>query len=196
MNVSKKNQVGSEKIYVESRSYREKGYEISFSENKILIHLTLHFNMLDSERKQLAVDSRISQEMFDHVDGCLSLMAEVWGRYNIDFKLNLLLEGQEFNIEDQSTRIIHDVDLVYDTGRSNIYTYYYLSEPGHNLCKLMLHETGHNLGLNDEYFEPGRSNTDAKEQWPFSIMEHHGADWDKIDFMPRHIKKILEPVCS
>ena len=80
-------------------------------------------------------------------------------------------------------------------------------------CNMANHELGHRLGLPDEYADPGCNAREfvSSEQYPFSVMATPqlglldtpsidgiaGTDIDTglAEFFPRHIKKVLAPLC-
>jgi hypothetical protein len=62
---------------------------------------------------------------------------------------------------------------------------------------MMLHEVGHLLGLNDEYEDkacPDRTFI-SKDSNPYSIMDETNEKKKYLDFYPRHIKTIIQPLC-
>jgi len=66
-------------------------------------------------------------------------------------------------------------------------------------CKVIMHETGHMLSLDDEYEDddcPDRTDDFiSHEEAPWSIMKNSRENWEKIEFFPRHIRKIVAPLC-
>ncbi|HTL12759.1 MAG TPA: hypothetical protein VL588_09745 [Bdellovibrionota bacterium] len=65
-------------------------------------------------------------------------------------------------------------------------------------CLLLLHETGHHLGLPDEYADsdcPDREGISGAVD-PHAVMDDQYYGWRHIDFFPRHIAAVLAPLCG
>ena len=81
-------------------------------------------------------------------------------------------------------------------------------------CLMMLHEVGHLLGLPDEYAEPEACPDRefvSNETMPYSVMavpmfgfldniqllgNEDVLNLNAVEFFPRHLKKILKPICE
>ena len=64
---------------------------------------------------------------------------------------------------------------------------------------MILHEIGHLFGLSDEYEElsrcPNRRFVSIEQEYT-NVMKTVRESFDWMDFYPRHITRILEPICG
>lgn len=182
-----------------SSSLRSGRKYLLMSENdELRIRLKIHFAAVGMSPER-------AEELLGKANDCLSVMKSVWQRYGINWDLSFdsspveRPRGPEVNVQ-----------LFDEVGRSSAYAYYYrgaLSDKGRQLasdkwqyyfCTTMLHETGHLLGLDDEYSDPEVPDRKyvSSEKRPWSIMNDHWHHLEVLDFYPRHISTVLAPLCD
>jgi hypothetical protein len=144
-----------------------------------------------------------TQEMMKNVSSCLPLMKEVWSRYQID--LDLTLDSDRDPSPGAADQVI---DFQYARGHSysaspetsNKGKLFYFSEKEgtkSNLCSVLLHESGHHLGLFDEYDSPECPDRPIpKTDLSRSIMRNPYNAHASVDFLPLHLKEILGNYCT
>jgi hypothetical protein len=65
-----------------------------------------------------------------------------------------------------------------------------------DFCKTVVHETGHILGLTDEYpYEICPNPEVSRDEDPWSFMDNQFRNSTQIEFFPRHLRRILSPLC-
>jgi hypothetical protein len=139
-------------------------------------------------------------EILKNAEACIKPIQDVWARYGVEFLVRF-----DSNFDESYGRPDQYIDLIDAAGRSNARTFYYLGKAPPNeaerqdqFCRMILHETGHMVNLDDEYKEekcPDR--WVSKERDPVSIMRAiWGMKWDDFDFFPRHVKAALKPICG
>lgn len=124
-----------------------------------------------------------AREIVDHLRACLPEMQRVFLRYGVRFSMALTTSWER--AAPPNDAIV--VALAEEFGRGDAYHF-----DADMRCATLLHELGHHLGLADEYRETG---TCREWQAPdASIMSLPNEELEALDFMPRHLRRILAPV--
>jgi len=166
------------------------------------------------------LDERARADTLLGMRACAQKIRGFWGRYGIKFELGVepadgpsSLDGpsETVTMADEACRAEEDkicmrgrhpeAPLCEDGCRSA------LSHEGclaqckaarwNVICLTMLHESGHHLGLPDEYEDAVCTDrtTLSQDQDPWSVMDDQSAGWDHIEFFPRHLSAILGELC-
>ncbi len=134
--------------------------------------------------------------VLDKVRSCVPKIADIWSRYglHLDLRLDRDANPAQYSPPDFA------IQLFDRQARSNSRNYYFSGETAFELgefCKVVLHETGHLLGLPDEYADvdvPERKFI-STEKRPWSVMADNFHVWQLLDFYPRHVRAVLAPFC-
>lgn len=171
-----------------------------------------------------------AREMLRSVQSCGPEFNKVWNRYGIALDIASDLDTERTAGAPDRVVVLDDrvdgprrsnSDLVYFQGIGNGATdscirrcerrnrapdcrAYCEPKRQNELCLLLLHETGHHLGLFDEYRDPECPDRPyvSKHKHPHAVMdnqwiaEHSRKGWDAIEFFPENIRQILNPLCA
>ena len=165
------------------------GYSLAREADGFHVGLRIHLTMLG------VADAR-ADVILGKVLSCVPKIAGVWLRYGIHLNLNIQRDVNEGHYAAPETA----VRLVDRSGRSNAANYFFTDATENEVdvfCKVLLHETGHILGLPDEYRDinaPERKFV-STEKRPWSVMADNYHHWEVLDFYPRHVRAVLAPLC-
>lgn len=164
--------------------------------------------------------------LLERVRECVPVIQSVWARYGV--QLHMLIDSDRHPIPGNDDYNVTLWDTLSGDRRANAGNLYFWDQPKtasgrcldlclsqkyatlsacevqceplrkNDFCLTMLHESGHWLGLSDEYEEngycPDRPRI-AAEQKPGSIMDDQRKGLENIEFFPRHVKTVVEPLC-
>jgi hypothetical protein len=130
------------------------------------------------------------QEMLALVRGCVPKMKTLWENYGVHF------EVQYDSTHFKSIKNPHAYITMSDAKeRSDSLNYYLGHHSDEEFCLVDAHETGHLVGLSDEYFEEGTCRVSRPiDENPWSVMNNQYKGWEKIEFFPRHLETIISQV--
>ncbi len=156
------------------------------------------------------------EENLAGMQGCVAQIQSFWQRYDIKFDLaigaaradeahqSVVLSNSACRADDRKICLagrFPDAPRCEDGCRSELTRAACLAgcKAAHwnRVCLLMLHETGHHLGLPDEYADPVCVDRPfiSRDEKPWSVMDSQEYGWEQIDFFPRHLKTILGDLC-
>ena len=196
--VVKVNYMASEICNKKKKSYlvSQARYEIESWGELTQINLRVRFRA-----KPYSISDSIAQKMLQDVRKCILPIKKVWKRNGIHLNLTADLQRNHRN-----TNPHHVVDLVYAAGNSDYKTIHYFDKSltydekvrQNRFCLQLLHETSHLLGLVDEYQNSYCSDRPvvADNGIPMSVLGDEYYGWENIEFFPRHIKRVVTPLCS
>ena len=164
-----------------------------------------------------------ARENLAGMKGCAAQIHSFWNRYGIQFDLAVEnLAGSAASPQatepHQIVRVVNSAcrpddkkicmaGRYPDAPRCEDGCHYELTRPAclagcnaarwNRVCLLMLHETGHHLGLPDEYADSVCVDRPfvSQDENPWSVMDNQQHGWDLIEFFPRHLKTILQDLC-
>lgn len=164
-------------------------YQLSKQGGQIHLGMSIHWAIAPSE-----VSDKEAVAMLAKVRACVPQMTAFWDRYGI--KLNLQMDSdRQPSLKERAVSI----NLIAKDGQSDSGNIYILPWKGEMFCKLLLHETGHLMMLDDEYYDPRCPDREivSKENDPGSVMvEMSWRSMSEIDFFPRHLRTVLSPLCE
>ena len=129
---------------------------------------------------------------------CLPEVRSFWARYAIIFDLTLESTAENPELPADLTVDLVDATEDHKAGRRSDETTYYLTgSTTDELCRRIIHETGHMLGMDDETNRdcPDRPFV-ASESNPWSVMDDIWHPLPDLELFPRHIIKVLRPLCA
>lgn len=172
-------------------------YWLQKKDDRIWIHLNLRFNVLPKSTSHARAD-----HMLSYTEACLDQFAAIWDRYNIGVKVNI----DAHHIKKLAEKTTLDINLIDAEGRSNSENFYFRGmspqkerKRQQDFCKMIVHEVGHLVGLDDEYKDsncPARPYVATDTKPPFSIMARTSGDWSDLEFFPRHVATVISPLCD
>jgi hypothetical protein len=142
-----------------------------------------------------------------YLEVCVDDLKLKWANYGIRFDLNYRFEESSLPIAADD---ITTIAVVGTRGRSNSRRLFYdyanqvggmPDYPVGGFCGALIHELGHNMGLDDQYQDkdcPDRPNFDESGSpdvtYPYNIMNRHDAAW--TEFSPADVAQIIRPICD
>ena len=167
------------------------GYDYDVARQEDGLHLSLRVNL---KSDPASVSSERDHEMVTTAQACVPKIRKIWSSYGIAFDLDFQSAREPSSASPQ-----WQVEIVDGIGRSNSANYYFQGETSHpvqqEFCLTLLHETGHLIGLDDEYREgkcaDGSDQKISTDQNPWSVMDTPFGGWEHAEFFPRHITQII-----
>ena len=158
--------------------------------SKIAGKLSIGYNIrFDFDRGK--VGAMQAWKWLQEARSCLNEIRGVWARYEIFFHLTM-----DSNLHPEPALLPSvKVKLIVGAGRTRS-SEFYTEVP--DFCAMILHESGHHLGLSDEYAESACPDREfiSEEMDPYSIMADKTVAWENFDFYPRHLETVLGDFCS
>ncbi len=127
--------------------------------------------------------NRNARAIVEHLRACLPEIQRVFSRYGVQFGLTITTSWERAAPPNDAMVVA----LAEEFGRGDAYHF-----DADMRCATLLHELGHHLGLADEYREDGTCR--AWQAPDASIMSLPNEELEALDFMPRHLQRILAPV--
>lgn len=171
------------------------GYSLRRSTEGIHVETKVRFD-LDASTES-AISPARGVEMMKTVKACLPTIRRVWAGLGLIFDLRVDSNRSPERGAPDVTALLIDHAPDSAKGRRSDQKKYYFDASDGDICTLMLHETGHNLGLDDEYQDdecPDRPLI-ASETKPWSFMGGRHHDPDDLSLFSRHIRRVLSPLC-
>lgn len=207
-------------LWIETSSYNFRNYKIWRAADGVHVGLNVRLNI----SSPVSTDER-AKYMLEKTRQCAPIVANLWEQYGV--KLDLKFDSvQEPSFKVKPDYVVQLTDQIEGKRRSNAARLYFrvgsyhtsgaclntclkrfglevcdpLCEPGRqrDYCILIGHESGHWLGLADEYVDedcPDRK-THSMETGTISLMSASPESWDGLELFPRHLKSVVGPLCN